>query len=362
MFWLVILLAIPALIGAGARVWLKETVTLKEFLLLEVISVTIIAGCFFVARYGAMSDIEHWNGRVTGKPHGSQGCCHCRTVCSTCTDAKGQSYQCNCTTTCDHSNDYYWALEFSTGDEITIDNCEPNPYAVPKAWTDAYINEPASIPHRYQNYLLADPDSLLRRGALPQFLGEVPNFPQVYGYYHVNKVVSAGVSVPPEWEKELQNLNAAMGEVKQVDVTVVFTKSNDPRWADAVEAKWLYGPKNAVIVVMGVPDGTTIAWARVVTISRVEMLKVMLRDQLQGKSLTDAKANVELIRESVRKHFTRTPMEEFAYLSYAAKPSDGWLTFLVAMAFVLSIGLVAFMHHKDVFGEEWRGRRFGRRW
>lgn len=345
------LLLIPLLVGGSAFVIWKKTITKKEFLLIESIAVVIAIGGFFIARWQSMRSVEHWNGRISAKIHDSQSCCHCREVCSTCTDSDGNSYSCNCHEVCDHSRDYYWALDISTGDRVSIKRCESNRHAVPSAWTKAYIGEPASVEHSYTNYLKADPDSLLNRGAPQQYMPLVPRFPGIYDYYKSNKVIPIGVTVPQGWEQGLRDLNADLGPSKQIDVTMVFTKNDDPKFAEAVEHKWLYGPKNAAIIVTGINAENRIAWARVVTISRVEDFKIFLRDELVNTDITQPSDGLKIIRQAVIEKFKRTSMKEFEYLASAARPSDGVLALLYILTLIVSAGLIFWAHKNDIFSE-----------
>ena len=361
MWHLVGLLAIPCAIAGIAAYKFKATITLQEFALMLGLACTVAVGGFFLARWGAMQDIEHWNGRITAKDHGSQKCCHCRQVCDTCPskDSQGRTTttSCNCREVCSHSSDYYWSLEVSTGDDVSIARCESNPFNVPSAWTKAYVGEPASVPHTYTNYLLADPDSLLMSVADESLLARVPAaIPQVHSFYKVDKVVSDGVRIPPGWQQGLLEMNADLGKGKQVDVILVVTDNPDPTYAQAVEAKWLYGPKNAVIIVVGVPfDSPTFEWVRVVSISKVESLKVALRDGLKGKRLDDPEGGVAFIRQAIMSKFERTPLAEWEYLASAATPSTWVLVLLYILVTGGTIGLAVWMHREDVFA------RFGRR-
>jgi hypothetical protein len=354
MFHLLGLLLIPILVGGVAYLINKTTITAKEYALMMGISVVVAVAGFYIARWGAMSDVEHWNGRVTAKVHDSEGCCHsypcnCRESCS------GIGKNRSCRTVCDtcyrHSRDYYWALDYSTGDRNVIDSCEPNPRAVPVFWAQTQVGDPASLPHRFTNYLLADPDSLLREGAPEQFLKDVPDFPRVHSFHHVTKAIGHGVPLHPGWQSGLMELNADLGAMKQVDVVMLFTTHKDPAYAQAVEAKWLYGPKNALIIVAGVENGF-ISWARVVTISRVEELKVTLRDALVGMSMAHPETALAVVRREVESKFHRTSMSEFEYLSSAAKPSDGILIFLYLLVLAVSGGLAYWAHREDIFGDE----------
>lgn len=358
------LLVIPLLVGGGMFLFFKSTITWKEFLLMEVAAILVLVGGFFLARWGALQDVEHWNGRITKKNHGTMHCCHCHEECDTCTDSDGRSYSCNCREVCQHLYDYYWSLSVSTGDTLMIEDCEAWASSVPRAWTNARVGEPASVSHTYTNYLLADPQSLMHEGAHEEYLNQVPGFPRIHGFYKVNKVVQHGVKVPSGWETGLRELNADLGANKQIDVTLVVTKVASPAFAEAVEVKWMYGPKNALIIVAGAPDGKKFEWVRAVSLSRVERLKIELRDKLAGWELAKADEGVALIRKLIGAHFERTPMAEWEYLASSAKPATWMIVLLYIVAFIGTgiLGLV--MHAHDVFGDEGMSRfrtRFGQR-
>jgi len=358
MMSLIGLLLVPIVIGGAAFFFLRATISWKEFLVQMAASVLLIVGTWALARWGAMQSTEHWNGRITAKDNGTQGCCHCRTVCDS-TDKDG-----NCTSShieCDHIMDYWWSADVSTGDVLN-DGCNGGP-ADPEWWTKAYIGEPASVPHTYTNYLKADRESIITHDVPESEIGSVPDFPEVHSWYKVSKVIThAGARAPRHWQSELLDLNADLGNKRQVDVIVLLTKRKDPEFAFAVEAAWLYGPKNSLNVVMGT-DGQKITWARVVTISEVENLSISLRDGLQGMALNDPTV-IPFIRAEVDKKFHRTPMEKYEYLASAASPEGWWLFWLYVLAIGISGGLTWYMHREDVFGDEgWqrmRERGFGR--
>lgn len=357
---LLLLLLIPLLVGGGAFYFYQTRISWKEFLFQEATSFATIGLLFLLAQWGSLQDVEHWNGRITEKDQGTEPCCHCRSVCDS-RDSKG-----NCTsshTECDHFQDYWWKLELSTGDEVN-DGCNSSSWP-PQWWSAAYIGEPASAEHTYQNYLRADPDSLLvHRTAHKQYLDKIPDEPPaLYDHYKVDKVYAQGVWLPPNWERDLRTINADLGRVRQVDLMVYATSVGDPAFADAVEEKWLYGPKNAIIVVLGIENNAIISWARVVTLSKVEALKIEIRDTLEGKRINDPSI-MPFLRDVVERKFRRTPMEEFSYLASAATPRGWWLALLFAGAFAVSIGLTILVHQKDLFNEggqetrRFRPRRF----
>jgi hypothetical protein len=339
------LLLVPILVSAGFFLICKGTVTWKEFLLQIGVCLLVIVGGYFLAKWGALRDTEHLNGRITAKAEGTQHCCHCHDVCDS-RDKKG-----NCTSShevCSHFHDYWWALKTTVG-EISIENCSGSS-SEPRDWANARVGEPATVDHGYTNYLKADPNSLLVHSAMNQYGVRVPRFPEVYGHYKVNPVIGVGVPVPEGWQEAVREVNADLGALKQVDVTVILTSIQDPTFAQAIESKWLYGPKNSLNIIIGA-DGDKASWVRVVTFSRVEALKVRLRDDIQGKAL----AGLDIpntIHTLIRDQFKRTPMAEFEYLARSATPSTPWLVALYILGLALSIGLGVYMHKNDVFGDE----------
>jgi hypothetical protein len=351
MLSLLILLLIPPVLGGLLFYFSRNQITVREFVIMEMILLTVVMISFFYARMSSLDDVEHWNGRITGKTNGSMNCCHCRTECDTCWDSDGSSYSCNCHEVCDHSADYYWNVQVSTGDSVTIRRCEPNRHRVPRAWIDAFVGEAASVQHTYTNYLRADSSSLLREevDGNEGYRAIVPPFPSIYSHYKVNKLLTVGgLRVPPRWRTGLREINADLGRSRQVDVVMVFVSNADPTFADALAERWLKGPKNALTIVSGVGEDMKISWVRVITISRVESLKITLRDGLTGLSINDPETALDLVRQAVANQFVRTPMAEFEYLASAAAPSPFGTGLLVLMSFLLTGLLSFFMAREDV--------------
>lgn len=251
-------------------------------------------------------------------------CCHCHDVCVS-RDKKNK-----CTSTrkvCNHTQDYYSALETTVG-RVSIENCSAKS-TPPIEWLEAKVGDPVTVEESYQNYLKGDSESLLTHHV--QVRDRMPKFPEVYEYYKVDHVIG-DVPSPENWQGFFRELNADLGAILQIDVNVVLTSNPDPYYAQEIEAAWLYGPKNSFNIVMGVRDGT-IGWVRFSTLSRVEALKVRLRDSLQGKKIDDPEV-LEIIKSEIRTNFKRTPMAEFQYLADGVVPS-GWILAVLYLVVVL---------------------------
>jgi hypothetical protein len=349
---LLFLLFIPVSIAGGSFFLLKDNVTWKEFLLQVVLGAAICGVSYQVAKWGSLQDTEHLNGRITRKIDGTQSCCHCRTVC----DARNKKGECTSShVECDHIVDYYWDLDTSVG-KIPIEDCSGSS-SPPLVWSIAVVGEPAAVDHMYTNYLLADSDSLMVHG-VKSYLDQVPNYPDVRAKYHVDHVIGDQALSAPFLQEPMRELNADVGPTNQVDVTLLLTSVQDPAYAQAVESKWLYGPKNSITIVAGL-QGDLVQWVRVVTFSKVEMLKVRLRDQLQGLSIKDPQF-MAIIRREVTNGFRRTAMADFEYLAATASPHGWQLALLILFEVLSSVGLAYWANVKDIFGDErlFRSRSF----
>ena len=355
---------IPLVILGGWMLLKKNVFTIKEFLLSEAVITILLVITFFIARYGAIVDTETWNGEITAKVHEKHSCCHCTTVCDTCTDSEGNTSSCNCREVCDHSHDWRWALEYSTGDRDTIKKCAPprkkNDH--PQAWVDAYVGEPAAKEHSYPNYLLADPDSLhYTRGAAEQFADVgFPSYPGFHSYYRQNRALNhGGTSLPMDkMNLGLAEINKELGAGKQVNIIVVATPNDDPAYADGLEEAWLYGKKNDCVFVLGAPDGNKVAWARIVTISKVPELRTNVMHDMPGMKLAEHEALLAFIHERVLRDFERDSLgENFSFLMANATPSKLAKIIMYIVAVILTIILGFICQVYDIFGDEGSGAR-----
>lgn len=336
------LLIIPFVIAAVSWKLLPFTITRNEFIAQVVCTLIIGFASFKISAWGSMQDTEYWHGHVTGKDNGVESCCHCSTVC----DSRNKDGNCTSShTECDHSLDYWWSVDVSTGDSLN-DGCNGWP-SDPDWWTSIRVGDPATVPHQYTNYLLADPDSLRIPNTSEKFKGMVPEYPG-QGSFEIasRRALGVGVKPPQGWTSRLRDINAELGPKHQVDLMILLTNVQDPDFVHAVEAEWLYGPKNALTVVLGVQDGT-VTWAGVSSISSVQELRIDIRDKLPGRSLQDPTL-LDDIAALVASEFHRRPMSEFEYLESAATPR-GWSLVLTYLFNILAAcGLTFLVHKKDI--------------
>jgi len=360
---LIILLLIAIGVPATLHIIQKKQFTFKEFVVQALVISLLIFGGYQMSKWNSMSDTEYHNGRVSAKEHFNRSCSH--------------SYECNCTCisydenldctfeicdTCyDHNRDYFWDLGFTTGDNVRVETCGDCRGKEVPLWDKAYIGEPATIPHSYTNYLLADPESLLETKGVAEQFSSLPNHPEGFGLYKANRFVSTDVTVhdTQAWNDGLAEINADLGAKKEVTISVVATYTKDPMFSKGLEEKWLFGDKNDLTYVFGVDDKNQVAWARVVSFSAIPELRVRVRNEAPGLNLNDVQNSLSYIRATTNQYFERTSMETISYLKSASKPSPGGLALLYVLT-ILSTGFAAayFLNEDPFYSRIRRYRRY----
>mgnify|MGYP004496639981 CR=1 FL=1 len=164
------------------------------------------------------------------------------------------------------------------------------PRGDPAEWTNARkrLDEgnprPVTRLFRYDNYILASQDDLLKpfsenveryldEGILPDHTANIKSQP-LYGFNdsYADKVSFVGVEVKDEqaWQESLMSFNAALGSQLRGDLHLVLIDASlvdsATDYVNALKAYWLgedFGrraiAKNAIVVVVGV-QGTTVEW------------------------------------------------------------------------------------------------------
>ena len=334
------------------RIWGRE-ITWAEMGLNIGIVVVVVSVVWQSGRYGKMSDTEIWNGQVTSKQQTWVSCshsysCNCRQSCS------GSGSSQSCTETCDtcyeHSNDWDWDVA-STAGNFTIDRIDRRGSREPPRWSKVTVGEPVAREHTFINYIKAAPDSLFHvAGNLSENTLPLPTYPSVYDYQYANRVIPLGLSLPEAsgWNTQLALALRKLGPTKQVNAIIIAVKTPDQNYAQSLEAHWLGGKKNDVVVVLGIPEYPKISWVYVMSWTKQELFKVELRDALLTLGHVDNTPVVATIEAGISKNFVRRHMAEFEYLKDEIDPP----TWVMVIAFLLatagSIGLSLFFRNFDL--------------
>lgn len=364
---LLFLLLLPLGVVLGGYVWSIYRgdqwyrITLKEFLVLVGIVVIVVGGGYgigyFAFRAAATRDYEIWNGRIVTKAQERVSCEHsypCNPHPCMC-DEDGCS---TCWDTCyEHSNDWDWAFYTSNAERVEIDRVDRRGSREPPRFAKIRIGDPTALAHNYTNYIKGNPWSILRRqGSADQFKNLIPPYPiAVHDYHYVNRFLSRGVSgfsegVVALWNKDLMELNADLGRKKEVNIIVVAVDTDDSSFLHALEEVWLGGKKNDVVVILGVTRYPAIAWARIMSWTRAEELKISLSDLLEDVgSLEKREEILGAIRNETERLFVRTSMKEFEYLLAGIQPPFWVFVLLFVVGIAVSAGCTVYFYKEDPF-------------
>ena len=312
-------------------------------------------------------DTEILNGRVTGKTRERVGCrhsysCNCYESCS----GSGNSRSCTtiCQTCYEHSYDVDWDVQ-TTIETIGIDTVDRQGLVQPPRWTAVIIGEPVAVSHGYTNYIKGSPDTLFRHQGLEEkYAKSIPGYPGgVYDYYRLNRLVTVGVSLPDaaDWNRDLSEINAALGASKQVNMVVVAVKNAPEDYYYALEQSWIGGKKNDVVLVVSVDDSNKIQWTEVMAWTDNKIFQVSLRDQVNAVGMLERGPIMKALSGSVAALYVRKPMKDFEYLSGLIKPTTGQWVFSMIFGLLLSVGLGIFFYRQDVYNEEYEDSYLYRR-
>lgn len=332
--------------------WVEVGITL-------VASTAVILIMWFSGTAGMIHDREIWNGEITNKTrtHGHYlrpYSCRCRNVCS----GSGSSRTCSqhCDTCYENRYTVSWVAH-SNIENFTIQHLDSSWRSVyntpdPGRYTQIKIGDPCSISKSFVNYVKAVPESLFHANPLlvQKYKNMIPAYPgKIYDYYKVNRVLAVGFNLPEAdtWQLALANTLRKLGPQKQLNAIVVFVKGADPDYQQQLEASWIGGKKNDVIIIVGVNTWPNIDWVAVSSWSKSELFKVQLRDDIKALNTIDQMKMMSLLETHAFKGFQRRNMEEFAYLKDEIDPPDWVIILAVILSILVSLGASYYFYKHD---------------
>jgi hypothetical protein len=364
-----LILFVPAVVALFARLKFKASITWPETGV-QILVISIVLGIVWMAgSWSQTADTEIWNGQVTKKTrdHGHyvrSYDCNCYQSCS----GSGDSRSCHqvCQTCYEDHYTVDWFLSSTIG-KIRLkyrDSTSRRVYneADPANYTAAYVGEPCSGEFSYTNYIKAVPDSLFNMSAadFKNFIPLVPQYPTVYGKYHVDHVITMGLSVPDirDWNDYLAGKLRKLGPASQANIIIVLVNTADQTYRHALETAWLGGKKNDIIVIAGVTNYPKVDWVDTITLGQNSgngLMTVKIRDDIMAlDTIENGQAVIDTIAANVANHFDRKPMADFEYLKDDIQPATWVVVTAFILAFLLSAILTWVFHVYDPFGSNRR--------
>jgi|SRR5581483_545429 len=356
MGYLLALLLFPIIWPFIAKAIWSRDITIKEMLLNIVIVIVLIILAWETTSYVSMLDTEIWNGEILSKHrvHGSYV----------------RSYSCNCTTdskgnqTCQTCYEDHYTVNWyakSNINDIQFDYADWTSRGVyslpdPASYSSCKIGDPVSLERRFKNYVKVASKSLFHLDPnLAVFEKSIPNYPKVFSFYKINRVLNTNSSISQDQINLLNdNLNHGLKELgpkKQANIVVILTGINDHNYKSAVESNWLGGKKNDILVFIGTDADKNITWADASTWafnSGNEMLQVKLRDSLLESKTFDAETISKIILDSTNNYYKRPHMKDFKYLLDDIEPPMWVFITLLIIGIAGSIGLSIFFIKENV--------------
>jgi hypothetical protein len=239
---------------------------------------------------------------------------------------------------------------------MDIDRVDRQGCVEPPRWTHTIIGEAAYDYHTYKNYIKAAEFTLFENYKSFKDSGwAVPTYPQIYDYYRIDKaflVNGKTISVYPKFSKGLNEVNARIGSMKQVNINMIVTNNND-KYIYALSKRWKGLKKNDLVIIIGTSDFHKIDWVRAASWSKKDMVHVLIRDDIMAiGSLDSTDKIIATIDKDVRENYLRREMKEFEYLKNQVKIAAGWWWFIGIFVVVAGVSLIVCAIKFDWFGDE----------
>lgn len=330
----------------------KKKVTWKEFLIQVLAQVIIVLSSSYLMFKSSVTDTEIWSGSVTDKKRERVSCehsysCNCRESCS------GSGSNRSCTTICDtcyeHIYDIDWNIYSNIG-SFTINRIDRRGLSEPKRWSIVKIGDPVSRAMPYTNYIKGAKNSLFQKQGLMENFPNLPNYPsQIYDYYKINRLITDGnFNIDKkEWNNKLMQINSVIGPMKEANLIIVLTDTNNLDYFYALEQKWLGGKKNDIIVVMSVNEENKFNWIKTMALTQSQIFQVTLENSLRDFNTLDISI-LDKIKNQIKTNYQRKPMKDFEYLKASIKPTMKQLIIsLICGLFLAIIGIYIAVNNNE---------------
>lgn len=149
-----------------------------------------------------------------------------------------------------------------------------------------------------------------------------------------------------EASKKLSQYNAQLGTAKQVHMLLLVFHDKPYDAALYQEAYWKGGNKNEFILCVGVDAQNQTKWAKVISWTEVQDLKIKLERKIREMPF-NATAIVDTMAKDVQYKFMRKHFKDFSYLTVEPTTSAVIISFIITL--IVTIGICIVVIKYDLF-------------
>lgn len=211
---------------------------------------------------------------------------------------------------------------------------------------------PVTTRHSYENRVQASKKSLFHFVELNE--SEIKDYglyelPEIYSYYKMLYISGNGPSYM-QASKKLENLNAALGRKKQVQMRILVFQNQPVEAGLRQESYWQGGNKNEFTVCIGVDKDYNVKWSHVISWTEEELLKIKVRDQVRSMGKLDLEKVVDNMATEVEKSFVRKSFKDFSYIQIDIPNWVSILSFFLCVLVTVGIDYWAIINEFDENG------------
>jgi hypothetical protein len=151
----------------------------------------------------------------------------------------------------------------------------------------------------------------------------------------------------------LMKLNGQLGKEKEVRMQIILYHNAPQSYGDELEWYWKGGNMNEFNLVMSVSDSMTVQWARVISWTEVQELKLNVRNYVYTQKPFNLMSTVLYMSMEIKDKWVRKNFDtDFAYLNIDIP--NGITILIYVLVFFMSGGLGFFAISNDVNNSEFR--------
>lgn len=206
--------------------------------------------------------------------------------------------------------------------------------------------DPITTIHSYENKVAVSNSIFNFEKVDTSIYKELFDYPEVNNY-KVNSILTQTYNAPNLKDAlyTLNKHNAVLGNSRQCRIWFLIYDNKPFEYAIQQENYWKGGNKNEFIVTLSLSDSNTVQWAKIISWTEVEELKIRIRNYLLENKFDTYKA-VQYTTDEVKQRFIRKKFEDFDYLT--VEPSMTSILIVFILNIILNVGIVIFVVKNDI--------------